>query len=63
MAEHGRLVGGSVGDGDFSGKVLDYTPGLTTLIAAIYHFGGSRHEFTALMHVEQTGCTRSLSAS
>ena len=24
-------------------------------IAAIYHFGGSRHSFTALVHVEQTG--------
>ena len=49
------VVGGSVGGGAFSGKVLDYNPGPTTVIAAIYHFGGSRHEFTALMHVEQTG--------
>lgn len=49
------VVGGSVGNGAFSGKVLDYAPGPTTVIAAIYHFGGSRHEFTALMHVEQTG--------
>jgi hypothetical protein len=29
--------------------------GPTTLITAIYHFGGWRHEFTARMHVEQTG--------
>src|SRR4029077_2915070 len=49
------VVGGSVGHGAFSGKVLDYNPGPTTVIAAIYHFGGSRHQFTALMHVEQTG--------
>ena len=49
------VVGGSVGDGAFSGKVLDYDPGPTTVIAALYHFGGSRHAFTALMHVEQTG--------
>ena len=49
------VVGGSVGDGAFSGKVLDYNPGPTTIIAAIYHFGGPRHDFTALMHVEQTG--------
>ncbi len=49
------IVGGSVGNGAFSGKVLDYNPGPTTVIAAIYHFGGSRHDFTALMHVEQTG--------
>jgi hypothetical protein len=49
------VVGGSVGDGAFSGKVLDYNPGPTTIIAAIYHFGGPRHDFTALVHVEQTG--------
>jgi hypothetical protein len=48
-------VGGSVGSGAFSGKVLDYNPGPTTVIAAIYHFDGSKHDFTALMHVEQTG--------
>jgi hypothetical protein len=48
-------VGGSVGKGAYSGKVLDYNPGPTTVIAATYHFGGSDHEFTALMHVEQTG--------
>jgi hypothetical protein len=46
-------VGGSVGDGEFSGKVLDFNPGPTTVIAALYHFEGSRHAFTALMHVEQ----------
>ena len=49
------VVGGSVGDGEFSGTVIDYCPGPTTLITAIYHFGGSRHDFTARMHVEQTG--------
>src|SRR6476661_10198720 len=49
------IVGGSVGDGAFSGTVIDYAPGDTTLITAIYHFGGSRHDFTARMHVEQTG--------
>jgi len=49
------VVGGSVGSGAFSGVVLDYNPGPTTVIAAIYHFGGSRHSFTALVHVEQTG--------
>ena len=35
------VVGGSVGDGAFSGKVIDYNPGPTTVIAAIYHFDGS----------------------
>lgn len=49
------VVGGTVGDGAFSGTVIYYAPGDTTLITAIYHFGGSRHEFTARMHVEQTG--------
>jgi hypothetical protein len=49
------IVGGSVGDGAFTGSVVYYAPGDTTLITAIYHFGGSRHEFTARMHVEQTG--------
>ena len=40
----------------FSGTVIDYAPGpTTTLITAIYHFEGSRHDFTARMHVEQTG--------
>jgi hypothetical protein len=48
------VVGGTVGDGAFSGTVIYYAPGDTTLITAIYHFGGSRHEFTARMHVEQT---------
>src|SRR6185436_12608740 len=49
------VVGGAVGDGAFSGEVIDYAPGPTTLITAIYHFGGSRHDFTARMHVEQAG--------
>jgi hypothetical protein len=49
------VVGGTVGDGAFSGTVIYYAPGDTTLITAIYHFGGSRHDFTARMHVEQTG--------
>lgn len=49
------IVGGSVGDGTYSGTVLQYAPGPTTLITADYHFSGSRHDFTARMHVEQTG--------
>jgi hypothetical protein len=38
------VVGGAVGDGEFSGTVIDYAPGPTTLITAIYHFGGTRHD-------------------
>lgn len=49
------VVGGAVGDGSFVGKVLDYNPGPTTVIAATYQFSGSRHSFSALVHVEQTG--------
>jgi hypothetical protein len=49
------VVGGSVGEGVYSGKVLEFTPGPTIVIAAIYHFGGSKHDFTALVHIEQTG--------
>ena len=49
------IVGGSVGEGEYSGRVLEYIPGPTTVITAIYHFDGSRHSFTALVHVEQTG--------
>jgi hypothetical protein len=48
-------VGGDVGSGPFAGEVLKYTPGTTTVIEALYHFSGSRHSFTALVHVEQTG--------
>jgi hypothetical protein len=55
------VVGGSVGEGVYSGKVLEFTPGPTTVIAAIYHFGGSRHDFTALMHVELTGLQAAIS--
>ena len=38
------VVGGKVGDGAFAGTVIDYAPGPTTLITAIYHFDGSRHD-------------------
>ena len=49
------VVGGAVGEGSFVGKVLDYNPGPTTVIAATYQFNGSKHSFSALVHVEQTG--------
>jgi hypothetical protein len=49
------VVGGDVGKGTYAGEVLKYTPGTTTVIEALYHFNGSRHSFTALVHVEQTG--------
>lgn len=49
------VVGGDVGPGIYAGEILKYTPGTTTVIEALYHFNGSRHTFSALVHVEQTG--------
>lgn len=49
------VVGGSVGEGTYAGKVLDFHPGETTVIAANYEFHGTEHDFSALVHVEQTG--------
>lgn len=49
------VVGGDVGPGTYAGEILKRTPGATTVIEALYHFNGSRHSFTALVHVEQTG--------
>jgi hypothetical protein len=56
LANMGGVVGGDVGDGAFSGQVLTKTPTSTgAVIDAIYHFDGSRHSFTAAVHVVQTG--------
>lgn len=49
------VVGGDVGACTYAGEILKYTPGSTTVIEALYHFNGSRHSFSALVHVEQTG--------
>lgn len=49
------VVGGADGDGSYAGEILKYTEGPTTVIEALYHFNGSLHAFTALVHVEQTG--------
>jgi len=52
------VVGGAVGDGAYSGRILslDVTDtGLT--INATYHFEGADHAFTALVQVVQTGFT------
>jgi hypothetical protein len=48
-------VGGSVGEGSYSGQVLDYRAGERQLIEARYEFNGSKRAFAALVHVEQTG--------
>ncbi len=49
------VVGGAVGEGAYSGTVLDFSPGDTTVISAIYRINGPKRPFTALVHVEQTG--------
>ncbi len=57
------IVGGDVGDGTYAGEILKYTPGTTTVIEALYHFDGSRHTFSALVHVEQTGVKAAITGS
>jgi hypothetical protein len=53
--EMAGVVGGAAGDGTYSGTVLAMDEGPTTSIEAIYRFDGSERQFTALVHVEQTG--------
>ena len=38
------VVGGAAGEGAYAGKVLDFDPGPTTVIAAIYQFKGSKRQ-------------------
>ena len=49
------VVGGAVGDGAYAGEILKLTPGPITVIEALYHFNGSEHTFSALVHVEAAG--------
>jgi hypothetical protein len=52
------VVGGDVGAGIYAGEILKYTVATATtpkVIEALYHFNGSKHSFSALVHVEQTG--------
>jgi len=56
LANMAGVVGGDVGDGTFTGEVMSKTPNATgAVIDAVYHFDGSRHSFTASVHVVQTG--------
>jgi len=59
VASMAGVVGGDVGVGTFTGEVLTLVdnplPDGTRVIDAIYHFNGSEHSFTALMHVVATG--------
>ncbi len=50
------FVGGDVGDGAYVGQILRLEVTATGfVIDATYQFRGSRHTFTALVHVVQTG--------
>ena len=50
------FVGGDVGNGAYAGEILNLqVTGTGLVIDATYHFMGSRHSFTALVHVVQTG--------
>jgi len=52
------VVGGDVGPGTYSGEILTLTVTATGLVIdAAYHFNGSRHAFSALVHVVQSGFT------
>ena len=63
LATMGGIVGGDVGEGTFSGYVVTRTPTATgVVIDAIYQFHGSRHSFTAPVHVVQTGSTTGATA-
>ena len=56
LANMAGVVGGDVGDGSFTGEVLQMsTVGDVTEIVAFYHFHGAKHSFTALNHIVQTG--------
>lgn len=55
------IVGGAVGDGTYSGKVLEYSPGPTQVITARYKFHGAERSFTALVQAEQTGLDANIS--
>ena len=46
--------GGDAGEGVFTGEVLKWdTSGPIVDIVAVYHYTGSKHTFTALVHVTQ----------
>ena len=46
------MVGGDIGDGTFAGEVLKETVvGDLDEIVAFYHFNGSKHSFSAIVHL------------
>ena len=56
LANMAGEVGGNVGEGTYTGELLfQSVVGDVWKGEALYHFHGSKHSFTALVHVEQTG--------
>jgi hypothetical protein len=57
FADMAGVVGGDVGDGIFTGEAITRVEGEDGIvrIEAAYHFHGSKHSFTAAVHVVQTG--------
>jgi hypothetical protein len=52
------VVGGAVGSGAYAGEILTYVDdGVVTKIEALYHMNGSRHSFTADVHVIESDST------
>jgi len=57
------VVGGDVGSGTYAGQILHFEITATgAVIDAMYHFAGSRHTFSALVHVVQTGSVNGATA-
>jgi hypothetical protein len=47
------VVGGDIGDGTFAGEVLKETVvGDQDEVVAFYHFTGSKHSFSAIVHLD-----------
>ena len=50
------VVGGDVGVGTYAGQITSFAQTSTGfVIDAAYHFNGSKHAFTASVHIVQTG--------
>jgi hypothetical protein len=58
------VVGGDVGDGTYAGQITSFAQTSTGfVIDAAYHFNGSKHSFTASVHIVQTGFANGATAA
>ncbi len=56
------VVGGDVGPGTYTGEIISMNPlGNLTSIEALYHFNGSKHDFTADLKIIQNKSEREAS--